>query len=373
MHVKHLKLTSFRNFESVEIEFAPGANLIFGKNGSGKSNMLESVYYLCTAKSFRGANDDLLRKSDAELFRIEASGELSNSEVQIEIGCKPGEKKRVRINGVPETRLSSLYEHLKAVVFAPDDVELINGPPSVRRTFLDISIAQFDRSYIPLLWEYKRVLAQRNALLKELAEEFAAIGTATDDSSLQVWDTRMAELAVDINARRRKFLADISGPSSEYHHKLTDSPFDLAIEYKPSPSLETFDTARFQQKLESRRRRETMLGQSQYGPHRDDITFRIGDYDFRSYGSRGQVKSVVLSVKLAVLLYLRDVTDEWPILLLDEIYSDFDARRLEYLSSIIPTLGQVLVTTSKLSEVKDLSVFEKSIMVDNGETRNYKS
>jgi len=373
MHVHHLKLTSFRNFDSEEIEFDPCTNLIFGENGSGKSNILEAVYYICTAKSFRSANDDLLRKNDADLFRIEADGIIDGNETEIEIGCKPGEKKRLRINGVPESRLSSLYEHFKAVVFAPDDVELINGPPSVRRTFLDISISQFDRNYIPLLWEYKRVLAQRNALLKELAEEFDAVGTASMDSTLQVWDQKTAELAVQINAKRQRFLKDISEPSTDFHEKLTESEFQLEIVYKPSPAIENYTTEEFVRKIESRRRRDIMLGQSQYGPHRDDIVFRIGDYDCRSYGSRGQVKSAVLSVKLAVLKHLREVNDEWPILLLDEIYSDFDSKRLEFLATIIPTLGQVLVTTSKLEEVKDLEVFNKSIMVTCGKTGNYKS
>lgn len=371
MYFSRLNITGFRNLESVETDLSEHRNLIFGPNGSGKSNLLEAVYYLCTSKSFRGASDDLIKGHDAELFRIVGEGVVEGRSTSIEIAYQPGEKKRIKIDGVPQSKLASLYEYFRVVFFGPDDVDLVYGPPSIRRRFLDISIAQLRSDYIPLLWEYKKTMAQRNALLKEFGEAYNTIGTIDGDELLSVWDDKLVELGLRIRALRADFIDNVSRIAADYYRRITAGDNGLSVSYKASPSLEEPTAEQYHRKLRSRRSRELMMGQSMYGPHRDDLVFLLSDIDCRSYASRGQVKSAVLSVKLAVLDHIRELCDEPPILLLDEIYSDLDRNRLELLIPMLDSFGQVLITTSKLEEVKDLDVFENALQVGQGFVKKY--
>lgn len=372
MHIDRISISGFRNFQSECVELGPGANLLFGPNGSGKSNFLEAIYYLCTAKSFRGASDDILLGENAEFFRLVGEGSFSGNPLKIEIAYKPKEKKRLKINEISETKLSTLYEFLRGVCFGPDDVELIYGSPAVRRRFLDISIAQIERGYISLLWEYRKVLAQRNALLRELGEAYDSLGAIEGDDLLAVWDERLIEFGLGIILARSRFVEKISGLSEGFHHRLVASDSRLSVKYVPSPRLDEYSSEAFSEKLVSRRRREFVLKQSMYGPHRDDLQFLLSDVDCKSFASRGQVKTAVLSVKLALFEHIRELCGESPILLLDEIYSDLDRSHLDSLSKLLPGLSQVLITTSKLEEVKELSDFKNLLSISCGGVNKYK-
>lgn len=373
MHIERLTMSGFRNFESETVELSPAANILFGPNGSGKSNLLEAIYYLCTAKSFRGASDDVLLRDGSEFFRLVGEGFLDRNPLKIEIAFKPREKKRIKINAVPETKLSTLYEYFKVVSFGPDDVELVYGPPSVRRRFLDISIAQLDRGYISLLWEYRKVLAQRNALLRELGEAYDSLGAVEGDELLGVWDERLIKFGLAIHAARERFIEKVSELAGGFHDRLASNSAEFNIKYIASPRLDDWSKEAFRDKLTFRRRRELLMKQSMYGPHRDDLQFVLSDTDCRSFASRGQVKTAVLSIKLAVFDHIKALCGEAPILLLDEIYSDLDRKRLDSLSALLPALSQVLITTSKLEEVKDLDAFENSLSIIEGRVNKHKS
>lgn len=366
VNLSNVRLNQFRNLAAAEVQLSPKANLIFGSNGAGKSNLLEAIYYLCTAKSFRGASDDEMKARDAEFFRLEGEGEAAGQSVRIEIAYKPGEKKRLKINDVAEPRVSSLYEQFRVVSFGPDDVELVYGAPSVRRRFLDISIAQIEPLYISLLWEYKKTLAQRNALLRDLGEAYESLGAIEYEESLEVWDEKLASVGLAVHDARRRFLRSVSDLASGYHQSLTNMDGDFVMEYSISPRLDDYSQCAFTEKLKSRRRRELMMRQSMYGPHRDDITFSIGRSDCRSFASRGQVKTATLALKLAVVEHIGNVCGEPPILLLDEIYSDFDRARLDAVSGLLSSMSQVLVTTSKLEEARDLTIFDNILIVESG-------
>jgi len=364
-------MQGFRNFISQEVELSPETNLIFGANGSGKSNLLEAIHYICTAKSFRHASDESIKNWDAEFFRLEADGYLDDTTTKIEISWKPGEKKRLKIQGVKHTKLANLYEHFKVVSFSPDDVELVYGSPSVRRQFLDISISQLRPGYISVLWELKKVLAQRNALLRELGEAFDSVGASPDEDLLDAWDDKLAGLAVLIHDARKEFVQDVSRRAMEYHSKLSGVTCDFHIEYKASPDLKDYSVEQFRGKLQSRRSRELLLRQSLYGPHRDDLQFMVSEAECRNFASRGQVKTVVLAIKLAVFDRIHELCGEAPILLLDEMYSDLDRTRLDSITALLGGLSQVVVTTSKLEEIKDLSYFRNSISIDTGLISKY--
>ena len=371
MHLDSVDITGFRNFTSAAVRFSPGRNLIFGPNGSGKSNLLETIHYLCTAKSFRRATADLIVQNGADFFRIVGEGKVGGEQITLELAYRPGERKHIKINGVSHSKVAVLYEQFKVVFFGPDDVELVYGPPSVRRRFLDISVAQLEAGYIPLLWEYKKVVAQRNALLRELGEAYDSLGAITGDESLQVWDEKLVELGLAINRSRGRFIRDVSELAREFHNQLTATDDMLEMRYKASPTLAEYSADAYHAKVESRRTRELLMRQSMYGPHRDDVQFLLCGEDCRSYASRGQVKSAVLSVKLAVLEHIKELCGEPPILLLDEIFSDLDRNRLDYLMPLLSDLGQVIVTTSKLREVKELGLFENSLRVESGSIEKY--
>ncbi len=367
MHLNFLNISQFRNFESVSVEFAPGRNLLFGPNGSGKSNLLEAIYYLCTAKSPRGAADESILKTDSDIFRLEGKATIADQVTEIELAYQRHGAKRLKIDGVVQQNLRSLYEQLRAVFSGPDDVDLVYGPPSGRRRFLDISIAQLMSGYISLLWDYRKVTAQRNALLKELGEAYDSLGAVGNEQLLQVWDQKMVELALGIHEYRRQFIHDIGELAAGFHRKITDSSERLEIRYQPSPSLAEHTAAAYHAKLKTRRTRELAMGQSMYGPHRDDVEFVLSGKDCRSTASRGQVKSAVLACKLGILDHMRNLWGEPPILLLDEMYSDLDRKRLDLLVSILGDMGQVIITTSKLAEVKDLSIFKRILKIDAGQ------
>jgi DNA replication and repair protein RecF len=373
VYLANLKIAGFRNLDSASLELAPSRNLLFGPNGSGKSNVLEAIHYLCTARSFRGATDDLMVKSDANLLRIVGEARMEGRIVKVELAYQRHGKKRLKIDDVVQPKLGALYELLKVVFFGPDDVELIYGPPSTRRRFLDLSIAQLQVGYIALLWEYKKVVAQRNALLKELGEAYDSLGAVDGEESLAAWDERLITLALRINSYRAEFVSEASDISAGLHRKLTATDDKFEIRYKASPSLETYSAEAYQRKLESRRARELLMGQSMYGPHRDDIEFLLSGTECRGFASRGQVKSMVLAVKLGVVELIRTHCGESPILLLDEVYSDLDRNRLDLLISLLDDLGQVVITTSKLGEVTDLDAFENLLRILNGSISKYTS
>ncbi len=371
MHLDSLDITGFRNLDKQVVYFSTGSNLISGLNGAGKTNLLEAIYYLCTAKSFRGAGDDAIKDHDSDLFRIAGVGQISEDAATVEVAYRPGEKRHIKINGVVEKRVGSLYERFRAVSFGPGDVELIYGSPTVRRRFLDISIAQVKRGYISQLWEYKKVIAQRNALLKELGDAYDSIGAMEGEELLQVWDQKLIELAVDIHATRSSFIREIMELAGGYYQRMSESDSALSICYKASPKLDDYSADELSDKLKSRRGRELAMRQSMYGPHRDDIVFRLHGRNCKNSASQGQAKTVVLSVKLALCDYIRLNCDETPILLLDEIFSDLDRNHLDCLLSLLPGLSQVMLTTSKLGDIKDISVFKSILQVGSGRVLKY--
>jgi len=269
-------LNCFRNFEKTEVTFSDRTNLIVGPNGSGKSNILEAVFYLCTAKSFRGATDDQMRMFSSDFFRLEAHGLVRESDIQIALACGKSEKKRLTINGSERSRLAELYSTARAVVFAPDDVDLVTGSPSGRRQFLDMSISQSDSSYLADLLDYRRVLSQRNALLKSIADSHESMDEIGSRDSLDIWDDRLAELAVRIIRKRYGFVSRVERKASSLHTDLSGLDFQFGVSYNSPVSESDTEVDSFIRILRKRRSRELMLGQTLSGPHRDDLKFTLG-------------------------------------------------------------------------------------------------
>lgn len=364
MFIKRIKLTEFRNIKSAELNFDPGKNLIYGPNGAGKTNILEALFYAGAGRSFRTHLDENMVNTDSSYFRIEAEGKIGEHDVLVELGVEPGKQKVIKVNSSPIRKLGQLFEYFRLVEFSPYDLEIVNGSPSVRRRYISITISQLDPGHISVLSEYHKTLAQRNALLKSFDGETDL--TSSQEASLSVWDDKLAVSAVAIYKSRKSYIEKIAELAADFYRSISGYEENLLIEYEPSPKLNEYDENQLVDKWASRREREILLRQTMYGPHRDDLKFSIGGLDAKTGASQGQIKSAVLSLKLAHFEYLKERLGHIPIVLMDEIYSDLDSNRLNFIMAQLPRLGQVFITTSKLSEVKDLDIFNFKCEVENG-------
>jgi DNA replication and repair protein RecF len=364
MHIKRLKLTNFRNLQQVELEFSSKNNLIYGPNGSGKTNLLEALFYVGAGRSFRTHLDEHLVNRNSDFFRIESGGYITPHDIQVEIAVKPGSQKAIKVNSAHIKRLSRLFEYFRLVEFSPYDLSIINGAPSVRRRFLSLTISQSEPSHIAVLSDYHKTLLQRNALLKTFQGTDRI--TSNQETSLSVWDEKLAETAVVIHKSRTTFTEKIRQRAADFYAKISGNGEAFNMEYSPSPGLDDYTESALCEKFASRRQRELVLRQTLYGPHRDELKFTVDALEAKTGASQGQIKTAVLSLKLAQYSYLKEHLERTPIILLDEIYSDLDSNRLEFITKLLPELGQVFITTSKLTEIKDLTIFENKCLIENG-------
>jgi DNA replication and repair protein RecF len=340
MIIRHLTLQHFRTYTRLRQEFAPGLNVLVGDNGEGKTNLLEAVYLLATTKSFRGSRD-------VELIRWDQTTALATGEVlrekandlEVEIALTQGHKKNLLVNTVRATRAGDFIGQLKVVAFSAADLETIRGEPARRRRFLDLEISQLSPSYCHTLAYYRKVVEQRNRLLKSLRYRGGAAAAA--DDSLAAWTDQLVQHGARLVERRRQFLERLGELAQPIHAQLTEERESLVVAFEPSFRLRPGDESpegAFREALGTVRQEELRRQMSLIGPHRDDVLFLVNGRDVRVYGSQGQQRTVALSLKLAEVLLMRDLAGEPPVCVLDDVFSELDARRRSHLFDV--TLGQ---------------------------------
>jgi DNA replication and repair protein RecF len=375
MLLQHLSLTNVRNFVRLETEVPPGPTLVVGANAQGKTSLLEAVYYLARATSPHALSDrqliNFLAMQEATPFaRLVAEFRRADRPQRVEIrlvlepgasGAEPRLHREVLLNGV-RRRVSDLASGLHAVLFLPQDLRVLEGPPSERRRHLDSSLAQADTGYAEALSEYGKVLAQRNALLKQLGEQ----GNYT--SQLSFWDEELAEHGATLIRGRALALAEHDRIAAPIHRDLTRGLETLHLEYLPSydplpapsgqlglPLQAAPDRTVVSRQairdgllhaLELQRPEDLARGSTCLGPHRDDFRFTSNGIDLRAYGSRGQNRTAILSLKLAEVEWLHQRTSEWPVLLLDEVLAELDGERRQDLLQRVAALPQAMVTAA---------------------------
>ena len=372
MYLESLALTGFRNYVSLNMPLGPGTFILWGDNAQGKSNILEAVYMLATTKSTRasnerelinwGAMDDPLpaARIDGQLTR---GGETTRLDVGLvaergETGVE-GEsnfslRKQTRVNGVPR-RASDVVGTLNAVLFDPQDVDLVTGSPSVRRRYLDVTISQMNRQYLKALQRYTRILTQRNHLLRAIREGKSQSG------HLRVWDQPLTEEAAFIHLSRRHMIEEMASLGSNIYGELTGGDETFSLNYVPNPKelsdirVEDVEEVRavMQARLSANVDREIGQGVTVVGPHRDDVQFAIEGRDTALYGSRGQQRTVVATLKLAEVSLLVDKTGEDPILLLDDILSELDETRRRRVMKTALASQQTILTTTDLDRIDE--------------------
>ncbi|MGH8016562.1 MAG: DNA replication/repair protein RecF, partial [Candidatus Zixiibacteriota bacterium] len=290
MQLSRLKATSFRNFSQIEIEAAPKVNIFYGPNGSGKTNLLEAIFLVCLGRSQRGYNDSVLLKSGTETYRVEGTLKSGDRVHEAAVAYLKGGRKQFTLNGV-KSRLPDLYDHFSAVAIGPEDSEILTGPPSTRRLFLDLYISQISRKYLEELSRYNRILAQKNAALRN-GLEFSA------------FNDLMLNAGTAIMKGRVDFLKGLKKHSVDYYYRFSGGS-SLAIKYAPTIFNETewdekMVETEFEKRLDANKEKEKILKTAIIGPHRDEVEFSINDLPARTHGSQGESRSIAIALKLAV-------------------------------------------------------------------------
>ncbi len=336
MWIKNIKLRNFRNYEKLNIDLGKNVNIFFGENAQGKTNIIESIFLCSIGKSFRTNKDKEMIKLEKENLDVEIEYEKSDRSGTIEIDVS--NKKNILINGIKIKKLSELLGKINVVLFTPDDIEMIKGSPEKRRKFLDIMISQLRPNYMHTLSIYQKTLKERNCYLKEIKEQ------GKDENLLEIWDEKLAESAEKIVFYRKEFMEKIKGKIEKIHKEITGQKEDIKIEY----FSQCEDRENYLKILKQRRKLDIIKGFTTKGIHRDDFFIFINGKQIDIYGSQGQQRTAILSLKLSELQVIYEEIGEYPILLLDDFMSELDKSRRESLISHIKETQVIITCTDKL-------------------------
>ena len=338
MNIRSIELKNFRNYENLEISFDEGTNILFGDNAQGKTNILEAAYMSGTTKSHKGSRDREMIRFGEEEAHLKTVVVRGGREYQIDMHLKKNRAKVIAIDKIPIKKASELFGILNIVFFSPDDLNIIKNGPAERRRFLDSELCQLDRIYLADLTNYNKILAQRNKLLKDM------IYRPSLSDTLPVWDMQLIETGKKIIRRRKQFVDELREIVSDIHYRISGGKEELFLKYEPN-----IDDIFFEDELSRAKEKDKKLCQTSVGPHRDDLLFSIGDVDIRKYGSQGQQRTSALSLKLSEIELVRKSISDTPVLLLDDVLSELDSSRQNYLLNNISDT-QTIITCTGLDE-----------------------
>ena len=355
LKIKQLKLKNYRNYDLLDLKFDDHTNIFYGDNAQGKTNILESIYLCGTTKSHRGTKDRDLIKFGEEESHIEAIVIKNNVSFQIDLHLKKNSPKGIAINKIPIKRASELFGILNIVFFSPEDLNIIKDGPSERRRFVDLELAQLDKVYLSDLSNYNRIVNQRNKLLKETYDRKELIDI------LDVWDLQLIKYGNKIIDRRNLFISQINEIIEKIHKKLTGEKENILLSYESSCG-----EINLEQAILKNREKDIKMKNTSVGPHRDDICFTVNGLDIRKFGSQGQQRTAALSLKLSEIELVKKIIDDTPILLLDDVLSELDKNRQNYLLDSISDV-QTLITCTGLDDfVNHKFSIHKILRVEEG-------
>ncbi|MBP1153247.1 MULTISPECIES: DNA replication/repair protein RecF [unclassified Paenibacillus] len=360
MQLKRLLVQHYRNYEQIEFQTDSMVNIIVGPNAQGKTNLLESIFVLALTKSHRTNQDKELIRWNEKTASLHAEIEKRYGTLQLDLTISQ-QGKRAKINGLEQKKLSNFIGSMNVVMFAPEDLEIVKGSPSVRRRFLDMEIGQVHPAYLYDLSQYNKVLQQRNNYLKQL---FSSSGAAP---LLEVWNEQLAQFGIKIMKKRQSFIKKLQTWAEKIHAGITNGTERLRIEYDSTfaDSLEEEEAVLFDQfmiKLSQVRDQEIRRGVTMAGPHRDDLRFYINDKEAQTFGSQGQQRTTALSLKLAEIELIREEVGEYPLLLLDDVLSELDQYRQTQLIETFQRKVQTFITTTGIESI-DLSKLESASVI----------
>ena len=356
MVIKSIELLNYRNYSQAAVEFDDHVNIFYGDNAQGKTNLLEAIYLCGSTKSHRGTKDrDIIRFGEEEAH-IKMILEKAGYKTRIDMHLKKNKSKGIAVDGLPLRRASELFGNAYMVFFSPEDMQIIKNGPAERRRFIDTELCQLKKLYIHSLVSYNKVLINRNQMLKDY---YTGRGY---EEYIDISDEQLCKYGCELIRFRREFIDMLRPLIQKIHSDLSGGKEHLDILYEPDVTEEDFA-----EKLKKRRDREIYQKMTLTGPHRDDINFLINDVDVRKYGSQGQQRTVALSLKMAEIEIVKRVTKEIPILLLDDVLSELDVKRQNYLLKSIKDV-QTFITCTGLDEfIKNRFHIDRVFNVQDGE------
>ena len=351
MFLKHFIAQNYRNLQQFEVDFDPNVNIFIGQNAQGKTNLLEAIYFLALTRSHRTSNDKELIAFGKDYANV--SGHIYKSQVDLSLRVLITTKgKKVWVNRVEQAKLSKYVGQLNAILFSPEDLDLIKGAPNLRRRFMDQEFGQISAEYLYFAGKYKQVLQQKNNYLKQLAK-----GEAHDTMFLEVLSDQLAGVAAEVIVRRFQFLNYLDQYARDAYAHISTSAEKLEVIYRPSvKEISVKDSVeevyhKVLNNFQNNQKLEILKGTTLSGPHRDDIDFELDGKNAHLYGSQGQQRTIALSIKLAEIQLVHQLTDEYPLLLLDDVMSELDHNRQSALLNYIHGKTQTFITTTDLEGI----------------------
>lgn len=361
MFIKRLQMLNYRNYNVLDISLGPHVNVFMGDNAQGKTNILEGIYYCAFARSHRTSKDrELINwNSDNALLSVTVGRERLDKRIDISI-LKDG-KKAIQINKIKIKKIGELFGNFNVVMFSPEDLKIIKDSPGVRRKFIDMELCQLNPKYYYNLVQYNKVLNERNSILRN---------RNINKDILDVYDMQLVEFGYNIIIDRLEYIQKLNKYSTKIHSDITSGK--EKIEFKYISTIKDLENIKesFYSLLEKNRSRDCERGITSIGPHRDDFTVLINDIDTKSYGSQGQQRTAVLTIKFSSLKIIKELTGEHPVLLLDDVLSELDFSRKRYILSTIGDIQTIITCTGIEDLYEYLDDKSKVFKVKDGEILN---
>ena len=361
MFIKRLQMLNYRNYNALDIELCPNVNVFMGDNAQGKTNILEAIYYCAFAKSHRTSKDKELINWNGEHAFISVDVGRERLDKRIDISILKDGKKSIRINKIKIKKIGELFGNFNVVMFSPEDLRIIKDSPGVRRKFINMELCQLNPKYYYNLVQYNKVLNERNILLRN---------RNTSSEMLEIYDMQLVEFGYNIIRDRIKYIESLNKYAEKIHSDITSGKEKINFKYISTiKDLENIKE-NFYTLLEKSRSKDCDRGITSIGPHRDDFFVYINDIDTKSYGSQGQQRTAVLTMKFSSLEIIKELTGEFPVLLLDDVLSELDFNRKKYILSTIGQIQTVITCTGIEDLYEYLDEKAKVFKVKNGEIVN---
>ena len=355
MIIKSIELKDYRNYDSLDLQFDKGINILYGDNAQGKTNILEAIYVAATTKSHKGVKDKDVVNFHKEEAHIRTYLEKEGVETRVDMHLRKSKSKGIAIDGQKIKKAADLLGLCNVVFFSPEDLAIIKNGPAERRRFVDMELCQLDHFYLYNLNHYNKIVIQRNKLLKDMYMNPELRDT------LNIWDSQLASFGSKVIERRRLFVEQLNDIIYGIHKKLSGEKEELKIIYEVDVEIDEFE-----KKLKANQDRDIKLKMTTVGPHRDDFCFQIGDLDLRKFGSQGQQRTAALSLKLSEIELMKKLTKDNPVLLLDDVLSELDSNRQNYLLNNIGEIQTIISCTGLEEFVNNRFEINKIFKVSNG-------
>jgi DNA replication and repair protein RecF len=355
MIIKSLELADYRNYNNLDIKFDRGTNILYGDNAQGKTNILEAIYVAATTKSHKGSKDKEIVNFDKEEAHIRTYIEKDNIETRVDMHLRKSKSKGIAVDGQKLKKAADLLGLCNVVFFSPEDLGIIKNGPAERRRFIDMELCQLDNIYLYNLNNYNKIVNQRNKLLKDMYMN------PDLKETLNIWDMQLVSYGTKIIERRRIFVEQLNEIIYGIHKKLSGDREELLIVYEPNVEVEDFERS-----MRHSQDRDIKAKMTTVGPHRDDFSIMVGNLDIRKFGSQGQQRTAALSLKLSEIELVKRIAKDSPVLLLDDVLSELDSNRQNYLLNSIGGIQTIITCTGLEEFVNNRFEINRVFKVDDG-------